>query len=320
MAQRSRAKGKKPRFSIVIETANERDGNDISLAKSLETIMRQAAVLGNPEIVVVDCTRTNHIKNLLKKYPKVKRVTKKGANYFECKNYGFKHTTGDIVLFIDSDCVLDPGWFQEAKKTFKRKDIDFCNGVTHYPLNTIFRKAMSVHFYPVGHFQINKRPTVSGVGIRREVFAKYPFPEGMIHTRASKSIMSWRLYRDGYKLYTNPKMEQTHNFSPQWIQKRLRIAYDCIAVRQNEPTFPQASMLRWFGILFPFLWYPATVLSDWKHAIQARRVLKIRPIEMPGVLFIIAGYRMIDVFGMEVALFHPGYFKKRYGTLESAPN
>lgn len=273
--------------------------------------MCQSAILDNPEIIVVDCTRSKRIKNILKKYPGIKYVQKVNASYAECKNHGFRKSTGDIIIFMDSDCLIKPDWFYHMKKTLNKKNIDVCTGFTHYPLHGIRHKVLSVlDFLPRQRFQRDDRFLGNNVAVRREVIEKYPFPEGLPDTFASISILCWLWYRHGYKIYFNPRMGIIHTFYPDLLQSHLVRGYDAIAIRQQEPTYPQVAMLKRLKIFFPFIWYLPRVLNDWKYISRSRHLLKVSTLELPLAYLLSAYYRLLDVVGMEIALLYPRYFTK----------
>ena len=127
-----------PTFSIVIETANDtaqREAGEqegIYLDESLRAILRETRVLPRkPEIIVVDATRGDYVKSVVKKFPGVKRIIRPDADYFVCKNEGFLASSGDIVCFFDSDCIPWPGVFRHVQETFRNKDTAVCSGLTH---------------------------------------------------------------------------------------------------------------------------------------------------------------------------------------------
>jgi glycosyltransferase involved in cell wall biosynthesis len=307
-----------PTFSIVIETANDTSQREageqegIYLNESLRAILRETRVLlQKPEIIVVDATRGDYVKNVVRKYPGVKRIIRPDADYFACKNEGFLASSGDIVVFFDSDCIPGPGVFRHVQETFRNRDIAVCSGLTHYPL-TLAGKAQSlIDFYPVPRHGTSRRLLANNTIVRRDLFARCMFPPLPLRTRASGSIFGWHIQRKA-AIYNNPQIRQTHRFYGKLFERRLRSGYDSIAVRRHEPTFPQARLLSRTGILFPFMWYVPCVLNDWIRAVENMRALRIRPWELPVIWAYTAACRLGDVLGMLVTLVNPGYFVRKY--------
>lgn len=308
---------KKPNFSIVMETVNiqehlyEREDGINYFKKALDEVVRQAPVLGEPEIVVVDVTETAAVRNVVKKYPHVKLLEKTNADYFECKNHGFRNTSGNIIVFCDSDCIWLPGFAQAVKETFRGKKIGMCGGLTHYPLHVMGKAHTIADFFTFPKFGKIRIAVANNLTVRREVFEKYMFAEGLLRTRVPIALFCWQAYRDGV-LYGNPKLEQIHRYHHKWVDRRLQVGHDGIAVRQQDPTYPQSKIFSRVGILFPFMWYFPRIWKDWKHVIIMRHVLKIKPFEIPAVFAITAWCRLFEILGMIIAIVHPSYFKKMY--------
>jgi len=300
---------KRPRFSIVIETANDQKDNDISFADSLRAIITQSDVLDNPEIILVN-TRKNHSIHA-KDAPHAKHVTKMNAGYFECKNYGFKYATGDIVIFLDADCIIAPGFFTELKKSFESGKIDALSGLTHFQLNSAHQKAMSVvQFYPVPRFQRTKVVNASILAIRREIFAKYPFAKTVPGTRVSIVEFSRKLTENGYMLYMNPKMRQIHKTYKKWIRKCLQTGHEFVIVFQHESK--KSEILKQRRSNHTFAYFISILSADFKRAFLTRHLLRIKPLELAPVFMMILIYRFLNLIGMGISLIHPSFFKKNY--------
>ncbi len=306
-----RAQQKKT-FSLVIETATDEIGDEAGLERSLRTIMRQARVLGDPEVVLVDASRDEHVKDALKQYPRVKRVWLPDGDYFSCKNAGFARTTGDIVVFLDCDCALAPDYFKELKKVFERDDIDVCCGQTYHTRHLMGKAMTVIQFYPVPRFQRTTTLNYSNMSIKRDIFGKDPFPKEALRTRLSGMRFTRKLISKHYGIFKNPRMEQMHKFYKEWPMICFRIGYDCIGIRKHDPTFPRARLLKNTTVLYPLLWYVPALMQDTARMLRARRLLKLRVRELPAAFAIMACYRFLNVIGMEITMLYPAFFKKHY--------
>ncbi|MEM3154896.1 MAG: glycosyltransferase [Candidatus Woesearchaeota archaeon] len=306
------------KYSVVIETANmhehmyeESDGVQF-FERGLREVLHQSSILGNPEIIVVDTMPNDDVKNLLKKYPHVKRFPFRLGEYFACKNYGFKKSVGDVVIFFDSDCIWLPGFAQAVKDTFENHpEISICCGLTHYPLHLRGKAHTVVDFVPTGKFGRIRVAVANNLAVRRDAFKKYLFKEGLPRTRAAVALFSFQVWKDK-QLYRNPAMEQIHRYHHKWVPRRLQVGYDAIAARKLEAGYPQSSWVKNIGIFFPFVWWPARVMKDLKNAVRARQILNIRLIEWPFMFIIIAGCRLFETVGMLIGLVYPQYFTRKY--------
>ena len=112
------------KVSIVIPTYHRR--NDVD--KCLDSIIYQT---NQPkEVIIVDNTPNNEIENLIRKrkneFIKKNIILKYVINLREnshtiAQNIGIGHATGDIILFLDSDVILDKNYIKEILKIYKEK-------------------------------------------------------------------------------------------------------------------------------------------------------------------------------------------------------
>lgn len=92
-------------FSIIIPTIGRKD----ELDRLLQSIVNQK--YKNLEIIIVDQNKNNLIDDLVEKYENIfkiyhEKVKFKGAA--KARNYGFKKSSGEIILFSDDDSTLAP--------------------------------------------------------------------------------------------------------------------------------------------------------------------------------------------------------------------
>jgi cellulose synthase/poly-beta-1,6-N-acetylglucosamine synthase-like glycosyltransferase len=111
--------------SIIIPTLSRPE----DLRKLLHSILKQTTL--PKEVIVVDDSedrKTNDIvekmrvdfsmKNVLLKYTRGGGKTKKGIAL--ARNIGLSHSSGEIVLFLDDDVILDKDYLKEILKAFKK--------------------------------------------------------------------------------------------------------------------------------------------------------------------------------------------------------
>lgn len=297
------------KFSIIIETTNVHDENNIGIQHALPEIVKQTKG-ENVEIILVDGTDGETVKKILKKYSSVKRIAKQGASYVECKNAGLQHSRGDIIVLLDSDCVIQPNWFNRMKKTME-KGTPIVTGFTHYPLTNLKAKVLSVFdFLPEGRYQKTDRFSANNIAVRREIYEKQQFPEGLPDiTAASVGILGWK-WSQQHTILFNPQMEIKHNYYPCVFRNRLNAGFGGIVMRKAEPKFPLARMLAYTGILFPFIFYAPRVMNDIRRMTSARKLLKIKWHEYHSACALIAYYRLIEAFGMMLGIVYPRYFTR----------
>ncbi len=100
------------RFSIITPTFNRRD----MLAEALDSVARQDW----PEIehIVVDGGSTDGTLDLIAGHPELRLIGGPDQGVYDALNKGIAAATGDIVCFLNSDDMFEPGAFSAAAAGF----------------------------------------------------------------------------------------------------------------------------------------------------------------------------------------------------------
>ena len=106
-----------PRFSIVILTA----GRTESLSACLKSLEEQSA--SSFEVVLVENSSNDNVEQLVEDSPlRIRRISSGGGSYAETRNIGVRESSGEIVVFLDDDCIADPAWLENLFITMKKGD------------------------------------------------------------------------------------------------------------------------------------------------------------------------------------------------------
>jgi len=87
----------------------------------LESLARQS--LPPDEVVVVDNHSTLSYSEVLRKYRDrlpLKTVVEHTPGIAAARNRGVRESSGEIILFTDDDCVVDPHWVDNLVRPFYR--------------------------------------------------------------------------------------------------------------------------------------------------------------------------------------------------------
>lgn len=108
------------KVSVVIITRNE----ERYIKDLLDSLVTQTILPF--EIIVVDAESDDNtqqiIRRYMKKYDYVKLYIQKGTRG-DGRNYGANKATGDIIAFIDADCIANSFWVQELIEGLKNADV-----------------------------------------------------------------------------------------------------------------------------------------------------------------------------------------------------
>lgn len=186
------------------------------------------------EIITIDNGSSDDTEEFIKKEFKDNRINfiknKHQLNLLECKNLGLKNSSGDIIAFIDDDCLADKNWLKTARDSLEK--YDFVGGVVLPTPHTKFpwwwRKSLD---WLVG---INTEPSKKFLPLGSNIaFNKYVLDE--LQKNKQNSISRNNLYlpyaEDNYRIKTALSMGFTMDINKDMViyhcvpKERLRISY-----------------------------------------------------------------------------------------------
>lgn len=110
--------------SVVIITRNR--------ARVLEDCLRHLSRQTRPadEIIVVDSSSNEETVELLRRWPEVRCIRIVGArnNMPQARNAGIAQARGDVVAFIDDDCMVSDRWLSEMLAGYDAPDVGGVGG------------------------------------------------------------------------------------------------------------------------------------------------------------------------------------------------
>lgn len=114
-----------PSVSIIIPVRNRQE----DLAVCLDSLANLQYPKEKTEIIVVDDASSDDTLQVAARFP-VKTIplkTHKQVSY--CRNLAARQAQGEILAFIDSDCVADPLWLKELIPTFRDPEVGAVGGM-----------------------------------------------------------------------------------------------------------------------------------------------------------------------------------------------
>lgn len=147
--------------SIIIKNLNEEE----YVERCIESLLDQSIIKKHPEyfdILFVDGGSDDQSVEKAKQYPIHIMTTTKGV--LHQRNEGIAYTTGDILVFVDSDSTYPPYWLEKVLSAF---DDDVVMVHTSF-----LNEETSNLLFPLGNLLRSLTGTASGGGqaIRRRVF------------------------------------------------------------------------------------------------------------------------------------------------------
>lgn len=194
------------RFSVIVPVLNSKE----HLRVCLDSILTAMDHYRNAELIVLDNgSDDGSYEILLNEYSGRARVEQfRGITVAALRNRGAALAEGEFLSFLDSDCIMDPGYFEQALHVL-RTCADATGSKHELPEspNWIEKTWYEIHAHPrdrlvnyinSGNFVI-KRPAFFAVG---------GFDETMIGTEDAELCL--RLNRCGFRVYEAHAVRAVH--------------------------------------------------------------------------------------------------------------
>ncbi|MEK7479152.1 MAG: glycosyltransferase [Patescibacteria group bacterium] len=116
------------KFSIIIPALNEAK----YIEASVQALLNQDVPRKDFEIIVVDNGSKDKTKETAKKAGADIVVTEKTKGTNIARQKGVEASAGNILVFLDADCIPPPDWLRKIEKLLKREDIAAVSGPYDY--------------------------------------------------------------------------------------------------------------------------------------------------------------------------------------------
>jgi GT2 family glycosyltransferase len=198
------------KVSTIVITYNAKD----DLKECLESLEKQA--YKEKELIVVNDASTDDTLNFLKQYKNQTSMEMKvisnerNLGVAGARNVGIQHAAGDIIAFMDSDCVADQNWVLELVKGFKQKDIVAVGGsIFDGHISNIWELVRKGHDY-VAHSE-GYVPFIKGcnMSFKTNVLKKYMFNDEIKYGYEDILLCDY-LNNDGYRILYKPEAVVHH--------------------------------------------------------------------------------------------------------------
>lgn len=124
------------KVSIIIPAHNE----ESCVYETLKTALAQD--YPDFEVIVVDNASTDKTAEIVKQFPKVKIVYEKNKGTQWARERGRLEAVGEILAFMDADCLPYPDWLSKGVKFFTDEKVAAVGGFYDYfDATPFFRKA-----------------------------------------------------------------------------------------------------------------------------------------------------------------------------------
>lgn len=184
-------------ISIIIPVRNDR-----RIAKTLECLRVQTRI-DSYEILVIDSSSNHELEDIKNKFRKdvkwVKYVSedKRKRTTVSQINYGVSLAQGDIIAFIDSDCIPAKDWLHNLTLPMLSGEEEYCAGYVKSLNDTsymdVFWEKNSVNTY------VSYCPNMNSA-VNKKLFASIGLYDEKNFNYGWDVDFSWRAIENGYKI------------------------------------------------------------------------------------------------------------------------
>jgi hypothetical protein len=170
--------------------------------------------------------------------PFVQLVPTKSLRYYSLKNEGGRRTKGEILLFVDSDCLPEDDWLRRLLESFHNPEVDVVTGNSYVDRDTFYAKTFAAGWYfpprlPDGPLVTVRTTFVNTLAMRRHIFDKYPFPEVTSLYMGQGVTWNRTLTTNHVPIFLNPSARVAHP-PPVFLRSAIVNGYDT-AQRTRQP-------------------------------------------------------------------------------------
>lgn len=226
---------------------------------------------------------------------------------YEQKNAGAQAAQGDIIALLDVDCIPVAGWLQALITTFRaHPDYVAVSGRTRYEGKTPSERCLSVlsrGFLDPGQEGPTRFISNNNSGFRREVYERFPLPEG--EGPYAAQLQSAAMRRDGGRFLFQPTMTVIHDFEGWTMERDIRchIGWATIRIRQIDPGLRFSWLLRLGPASIP-LFYIGRVLESVGTCLRVGHQYGLRLTDYPVALGLTLWVHFLEITGMRLAFRH----------------
>jgi glycosyltransferase involved in cell wall biosynthesis len=259
-----------------------------SITPCLESVLN-GSYRGNFEVIVVDGSADETSTIVAQRFPGV-RLLRSPERLFpgDARNLGIGESSGDILAFLDGDCVPDREWLSQISRVHE---------ASHPAVGGVIENGNPSRTGWVSYFcklakwmprpapeQVGDLPSES-LSVKRWALTSYgPFLEG---TYSSATAFSWRLNEEGHAPWLDPSIKVARVGGPSlrtFLRNEPRHGMYYARVRAKEQGFSTARRLIHAAgsPILPFLLFARAASAVRRHKRYMREFVASAPLVLLG--------------------------------------
>ncbi len=228
---------------VVVPTFNDGD----VIGDCLSSVLAQRGSVRVDVLVVDDGSSDGTADSVSRRFPAVEVIRKEHRGSDHSRQVGVEHGLGDVLAFIDADCVASPDWLAVMTRRLAEPETPVIGGrVLHR--GGFCRRLTGIADF--GEFQELRRKDVTNIptcnlGVRREVFDRLGFDVRMAAN--GDTLFAQGLRRLGVRLAYDPDLVVEHQPATgpsDLLLRARRYGASFVEARRLEPGLPYAGLVR----------------------------------------------------------------------------
>jgi hypothetical protein len=235
-----------------------------------------------------------------------------GLRYYELKNQGVLGARGRLVVFVDSDLLIEPGWLAAMLAPFSDPAVECVCGSARLEHETLYEKSLALAWtFPARAAEAAPlRPTrhffANSVAARRELWLRFPFAAEQIRYRGMCADVARSLRRSGVTLWSQPAARGVHpppRGVRHFVARGLAEGHDrALKLRRTRgPARSLAALLYWFV---------RKTRDGARRVVRDRGAVGLPLAAIPLSLAIVTAYFALGLAGGLVTLARPGLVRR----------
>jgi GT2 family glycosyltransferase len=259
-----------PTVSIVVPTYNRSN----FIEKTFSSLVNQDYPKDQFEIIVVDDGSSDGTTEILERfkrdYPFFQYLSQSNKGPATARNLGIQHAQGEIILFMDDDCIADKSWVKELVRGYEDQQAGGVAGLVKYvPPNNNISNQFAAQAKGAGP-EVNARGELdffvtANASFRRAVLNQVGgFDETFPHAAHEDVDLSYRVRQAGWKLLYCERAIVDHYHSHN-LKSNLRKWY---RIGNSEVLFQLKHGLDvklWSGILQSLISFPKFPFAAFRY-------------------------------------------------------
>ena len=202
----------KPLLSIIVPVYN---GSD-TIGSCIEHLENIDYPEEKYEIIIVDNNSNDNTRDIIQKY-NVKYLFEEKKGQGAARNLGVAHAKGDIVGFIDADCLVEKNWVSEVEKSFKNRTTSAVIGLCDHTTKNITSEMYVQDYEKDWERRSISEDQVSAIAganfaMKKDIFLELGgFDEDFLVQEDIE--LGYRMTNNGHTIMRNPNLKVKHLYS-----------------------------------------------------------------------------------------------------------